>query len=141
MNSSYIPTAIKSLVRERADYCCEYCLIPEAFTFASHEIDHIIARKHGGQTNVDNLALSCTIFNKHKGSDLASIDPETDKLTSLYNPRKEKWQKHFRIEDSQIIALTPEGRVTARLLKFNRNERCEERKLLMGAEVLNPKEI
>ena len=87
------------------------------------------------------MALSCTIFNKHKGSDLASIDPETDKLTSLYNPRKEKWQKHFRIEDSQIIALTPEGRVTARLLKFNRNERCEERKLLMGAEVLNPKEI
>ena len=141
MGSNYIPAAIKRLVRERANYCCEYCLIPEAFTFASHEIDHIIARKHGGQTTVNNLALSCAICNKHKGSDLASIDPETDKLTSLYHPRKEKWQKHFRIEDSRIIALTPEGRVTVRLLKFNRQERCEERRLLMGAGFLKSNEI
>ena len=74
MSSSYIPAAIRSLVRERANYCCEYCFIPEVFTFASHETDHIIARKHGGQTKKDNLAFSCTICNQYKGSDLASID-------------------------------------------------------------------
>jgi 5-methylcytosine-specific restriction endonuclease McrA len=88
MSSSYIPTGIRRVVRQRANYSCEYCLIPEAFTFASHEIDHIIARKHGGETTSENLALSCTICNQHKGSDLASIDPETKELTPLYNPRK-----------------------------------------------------
>lgn len=141
MSSSYIPTAIRSLVRERANYCCEYCLIPEAFTFASHEIDHIIARKHGGQTTEDNLALSCTICNQHKGSDLASIDPETNELTPLYHPRKYKWRKHFKIQGTRIIALTPEGRVTVRLLQFNRQERCEERKLLINAGILKSGEI
>lgn len=136
MSSSYIPTEIRRVVRERANYCCGYCLIPEAFTFASHEIDHIIARKHGGETTAENLALSCTICNQHKGSDLASIDPETDKLVPLYNPRKQEWQEHFRIEDNQIIPLTAEGRVTVRLLQFNRQERIEERKLLIKAGIL-----
>ncbi|MEM7760813.1 MAG: HNH endonuclease signature motif containing protein [Cyanobacteria bacterium P01_A01_bin.40] len=136
MSSSYIPATIRSLVRERANYCCEYCLIPEAFTFASHEIDHIIARKHGGQTTEDNLALSCTICNQHKGSDLASIDPQTKELTPLYRPRKYQWQNHFRINDGRIIPLTPEGRVTVRLLQFNRQERIEERKLLIEAGIL-----
>lgn len=136
MSSSYIPTEIRRMVRERANYCCEYCLISEAFTFASHEIDHIIARKHGGETTAENLALSCTICNQHKGSDLASIDPETDKLVPLYNPRKQEWQEHFRIEDNQIIPLTAEGRVTVRLLQFNRQERIEERKLLIKAGIL-----
>ena len=42
----------------------------------AHEIDHVIAEKHGGQTDKDNLALACTLFNKYKGSDLAFIDPE-----------------------------------------------------------------
>ena len=135
MSSSYIPAAIKNLVRKRANYCCEYCLIPEAFTFAAHEIDHIIARKHGGLNTEDNLALACTICNQRKGSDLASIDPETNELTPLYHPRKYQWHDHFRISDGQIVPLTPEARVTVRLLRFNRQERIEERKLLIEAGI------
>ena len=64
-------------MRERAAESCEYCLIPESITLATHAIDHIVAEKHGGHTAADNLALSCTICNGHKGSDLASVDPET----------------------------------------------------------------
>jgi 5-methylcytosine-specific restriction endonuclease McrA len=52
-------------------------LIPDVATFAPHEIDHIIAKKHGGRTEAENLALSCTLCNKYKGSDPASVDPET----------------------------------------------------------------
>ncbi|WP_216595536.1 HNH endonuclease [Myxosarcina sp. GI1] len=121
---------------ERANDCCEYCLVPEAFTFASHEIDHIIARKHGGKTKAENLALSCTNCNRHKGSDIASIDPEMNELTPLYHPRKHRWQKHFRIQDNQIIPLTSKGRVTVLLLQFNLQERIEERKLLIEADIL-----
>ena len=136
MSSSYISATLRLVVYERANYCCEYCLVPEAFTFASHEIDHIIAKKHGGETTAENLALSCTICNKYKGSDLASIDPETDEVTPLYHPRKHKWHEHFHLIDGEIIPLTSQGRVTVRLLQFNRQERIEERKLLIEAGIL-----
>ncbi|MGF1542362.1 MAG: HNH endonuclease [Pleurocapsa sp.] len=136
MSSSYISTAIRRLVGERANYCCEYCLIPEAFTFATHEIDHIIAKKHGGKTIAENLALSCTLCNKYKGSDLASIDPETNDIRPLYHPRKHKWSENFEVKDGRVIPLTPEGRVTTRLLQFNREERIEERKLMIEAGII-----
>jgi hypothetical protein len=136
MSGSYISAAMRRLVGERANYCCEYCLIPEAFTFAAHEIDHIIAKKHGGKTIAENLALSCTLCNKYKGSDLASIDPETDAITPLYHPRKHKWSKNFEVKDGRVIPLTPKGRVTTRLLQFNREERTEERKLMIEAGII-----
>jgi hypothetical protein len=34
-------------------------------------------------TESENLALSCPCCNRFKGSDLGSIDPETQQLTSL----------------------------------------------------------
>lgn len=70
-------------------------MIPEIATLATHEIDHIIAEKHGGCTEAENLALSCTLCNKHKGSDIASVDPETGEIVPLYNPRQKKWNEHL----------------------------------------------
>jgi len=66
MSSAYIPSALRQMVYERAGGRCEYCLVPEILSFANHEIDHIIAQKHGGPTAVDNLALSCALCNKYK---------------------------------------------------------------------------
>jgi hypothetical protein len=59
MSQTYVPAELRRLVRARAHDRCEYCLIPELATFAAHEVDHIIAEKHGGQTNADSAALSC----------------------------------------------------------------------------------
>jgi 5-methylcytosine-specific restriction endonuclease McrA len=74
MSATHIPIALRRAVRERANECCEYCLIPESMTWAVHTVDHIIAEKHGGATSTENLAIACTICNSRKGSDLASID-------------------------------------------------------------------
>ncbi|OQW86515.1 MAG: restriction endonuclease [Thiotrichaceae bacterium IS1] len=82
MSTTYIPVELRRLVYERARGCCEYCLIPETVVLVSHQIDHIIAEKHGGLTEADNLALSCAVCNKHKGSDLASIDPDTNQIVA-----------------------------------------------------------
>ena len=71
MSQTHIPAALRRLVRERARDCCEYCLIPEAISFAPHWIDHIVAEKHGGTTESDNLANSCVLCNQKKGSDLS----------------------------------------------------------------------
>jgi hypothetical protein len=53
-----ISPALRKEVRERAEGCCEYCLLPEEQAFFPHEPDHIIATKHGGQSTIDNLALA-----------------------------------------------------------------------------------
>jgi len=129
MSVTYIPTALRNLVYERAKGCCEYCLISEAVSFATHHIDHIIAEKHGGLTVAENLALSCSLCNKYKGSDLTSIDPETGEIARLFNPRTDVWHEHFRIENGEFIGLTPNARATIRLLQINNPARIEERKI------------
>jgi hypothetical protein len=37
-----------------------------------------LSRKHGGSSGFKNLAYACVLCNRHKGSDVASINPETD---------------------------------------------------------------
>ena len=138
MSSTYIPAALRQQVYDRANGCCEYCLIPDTATLATHEIDHIIAEKHGGLTESENLALSCTLCNKYKGSDLASIDSETGEIVPLYHPRQDRWHEHFRLNSAAFTSKTGKGRVTVRLLQLNRRERIEERKLLMEAGLIAP---
>lgn len=119
ISRSYIPSALRKLIYERAKGCCEYCFFPQVATLASHEVDHIIAEKHDGKTNADNLAFSCVLCNKLKGSDLASIDPDIGKLALLYHPRQDLWSEHFRLDGAEFVPVTPIGRVTVRLLQLN----------------------
>lgn len=129
MSVTYIPKTLRDLVYKRAEGCCEYCLISEKDSFVTHQIDHIIAEKHGGLTVEENLALSCTICNKYKGSDIASIDNITDGIVPLFNPRKDVWNEHFEIENGYFVGLTPNARATIRLLQLNNLARVEERKI------------
>ena len=130
MSLTYIPVALRRLVEERAKRLCEYCLLPADVTFFPHEIDHVIAEMHGGETNADNLAFTCWRCNRHKGSDLGSFDPQTGAFSFLFNPRTQQWDEHFKFEELQIVGLTSEGRTTARLLQFNSDERLAERQRL-----------
>lgn len=124
---TYIPTALRREVIERAGNRCEYCLIHAEVAFFPHEVDHVIAEKHGGATDINNLALACWRCNRHKGSDLTSFDPETRKLSPLFNPRTQVWTEHFAYEREGLVGLTPEGRTTVNLLRMNSNERLSER--------------
>jgi len=68
----------ETLAREvwrRAGNACEYCRMPQAFYPAPFQIDHIIARQHGGVTGIGNLALACLHCNAHKGPNIAGLDP------------------------------------------------------------------
>jgi 5-methylcytosine-specific restriction endonuclease McrA len=90
MSLTRVPDDLRRLVRQRAKGSCEYCLAPEALSFALHQVDHIEAEKHGGLTTESNLALCCVICNQYKGTDLTSLDPLTRRRASLFNPRKHK---------------------------------------------------
>ena len=128
---TYIPVALRQLIYERAEDHCEYCPIPDDAAFAPHEIDHVIAEKHGGLTEANNLALSCSLCNKQKGSDLTSIDPETNQIVRLFNPREDRWRDHFRLSEGRIVPLSATGRVTERLLRLNNAARIKERNALL----------
>lgn len=136
MSVAHIPAAMRRLVRDRAHESCEYCLLPELFSFHTHQVDHIIAQKHGGQTTEDNLALSCILCNQAKGSDLSSIDPVDASLVPLFHPRRDDWSDHFEWRNAFINGKTAVGRVTANLLQFNAPEKVEERTRLVEAGVL-----
>jgi 5-methylcytosine-specific restriction endonuclease McrA len=51
--------ALERQVRTRAGGLCEYCKIPEEYDRPACEIEHIVARQHGGETVSHNLALAC----------------------------------------------------------------------------------
>ncbi|MBX3082979.1 MAG: HNH endonuclease [Anaerolineae bacterium] len=130
---TYVSETLRRLVAERAHHRCEYCKLPENDSYASFQIDHIIATKHGGKTTEANLCLSCANCNGHKGSDLASLDPRTEKITLLFNPRTDQWTNHFKMNGAYIEGLTSEGRATARLLQFNARIRLRVRELLLAS--------
>ena len=130
---TYIPEALRRQVIERASECCEYCLLPQAISLYTHEVDHIIAEKHRGETVLENLCLACLECNRAKGSDFGSFDPETGEITLLYNPRQQSWEKHFRLDGARIVPLSPEGRVTAFVLKLNDEIRVRARQGLLEA--------
>jgi hypothetical protein len=138
MSKTYIPTGLRRLVVERAQNCCEYCLIPQEMVLTTHQVDHVIAEKHGGTTESENLALSCTLCNQAKGSDIASIDPRTVDIERLYHPRRHQWSEHFRIveESGMIEPLSGIGRVTVNLLQMNRKEYLVNRSILLQAGIL-----
>ncbi len=133
--SSYISTALRQLVIARAAERCEYCRYPQAASFLTFEIEHVVAEKHGGATIESNLALACPFCNRFKGTDLGSLDPETGLLTPFFHPRSQQWADHFRLEDAHIVPLTAEGRVTVIILQFNNPDRITERQQLIRGGV------
>jgi hypothetical protein len=124
---TYISAILRQLVIRRAAERCEYCLFPQKATLFAFEMEHIIAEKHGGTTDADNLALACPYCNRAKGTDLGSIDSETGQLTPFFNPRTQLWAEHFRLDAAEIVALTAPGRVTVTILQFNHPGRLQER--------------
>jgi HNH endonuclease len=106
-------------VWQRARACCEYCRMPQELDPLPFQIDHIIARKHGGPTRAENLALACFPCNNHKGPNIAGIDPDTGSVTPLFHPRRDDWQEHFVWHGPELIGRTPIGRATVAVLAIN----------------------
>src|SRR3989304_2649952 len=126
--------SLRELVRRRATHRCEYCHLPQAAApFLTFHIEHIRARQHGGDDDSSNLALACPDCNAHKGPNLTSVDPETEQVVALFNPRQDIWSDHFSFEGPMIIARTPTGRATVRLLPMNEPTRVEIHGRLQGA--------
>jgi 5-methylcytosine-specific restriction endonuclease McrA len=118
-----VDEATRALVRDRAGNRCEYCqLHQDDSPLATLHIEHVIAKKHGGSDDSANLALACIDCNLHKGPNLTGIDPETEKITPLFHPRRERWDDHFEWRGPEIIGKTATGRTTVRVLDVNSDD-------------------
>ena len=139
MSSKRIPRTLRRLVADRAQWRCEYCRSPAAFSTQPFEVDHIIPRRKNGLTVPENLALSCGC-NSYKGDRSHARDPLTGHMVALFHPRRQRWMRHFDWnEDSTvIIRCTATGRATVVALQLNRFELRNLRRLLrpIGAHPL-----
>lgn len=107
------------IIRELADKRCEYCLMLENIRSIRFVLDHVIARQHGGQTVMSNLALCCPRCNQSKGPNIAGIDPETGRMARLFHPREDLWHTHFRYQTATLVGVTDVGRATIAVLAIN----------------------
>ncbi len=121
---------MRQIVASRANFVCEYCLIAEADAYFKFQVEHIISRKHGGSSELENLALACVFCNRYKGSDIASLIFETNRLIRFYNPRVDRWHEHFRLNGVFIESLTDIGEATVRILQMNHDDQILERQVL-----------
>ncbi|MGK3962906.1 HNH endonuclease [Sorangium sp. So ce118] len=112
-------TSLVALVTQRANAVCEYCQLPQSLSSIPFEIDHIIAQKHGGVTVPENLGFACFYCNSYKGPNIAGIDPESGRIVRLYNPRKDRWSKHFRWDGPLLVGISAIGRATIAVLAIN----------------------
>ena len=129
---------LEDLVWKRAGGRCEYCRISSDNLDLPFEVDHIIAEHHLGRTQASNTCLSCFACNRHKGPNVAGVDPVTRKIVPLFHPRRHKWSRHFRWEGAVLIGRTPTGRATVIALKINLEHRIDLRQGLIDEGVFPP---
>jgi 5-methylcytosine-specific restriction endonuclease McrA len=58
--------SLRDAVVRRAGNRCEYCQLPAQLQVGGFEVDHILPRSQGGQTEMANVALACPHCNAHK---------------------------------------------------------------------------
>jgi hypothetical protein len=94
-------------------------------------IERIMARQHGGDDTLSNLAPACPDCNAYQGPNLTSIDPKTGDIVALYNPRQlVGWSISSCMRGPEILGPTPTGRATAKLPEMNEDRRVEMRRRL-----------
>jgi hypothetical protein len=125
-------------VRQRAAGRCEYCGIRQQHVSSRFQIEHIVAKQHGGSDDDPNLALACDRCNAFKGPNLSGIDPQTGTLVPLFHPRKDRWHDHFHMNRAVVVGRTDVGRATVGLLNMNAPNRVRLRRQI-GRSAAPPK--
>jgi hypothetical protein len=124
-----VKRTLRDLIVDRAGNRCEYCQRHQSATESPFEVEHIVARKHHGPTDENNLCLSCIACNQFKGPNIAGIDPQTSEISRLFHPRNDVWGEHFEWNGDVLVGLTAIGRATIDVLKINDDSRILLREL------------
>ncbi len=118
---SKISQKLINKIRRDAKYRCGYCKLPQSIIPNMLEIEHLLPLAEGGQNEEENLWLACRNCNSYKSSKTKAVDPETNQLVKIFNPRTQDWSEHFEFssDGTQIIGKTVCGRATVTALHLN----------------------
>ena len=121
MSKQYISKALRQRVAELSNYRCGYCLTSQHIVGPYLEIDHIIPESKGGVAEEANLILACPMCNGYKSDHTQAVDPITQNVVALFNPRTDDWHTHFewREQGAIINGRTQTGRATVEMLNVN----------------------
>ncbi|MBE9077226.1 HNH endonuclease [Romeria aff. gracilis LEGE 07310] len=116
-----ISIARRQRIRQRANSLCEYCHSSEEASASLFTFDHLIPQSLGGLDTEENLALACHRCNGRRYNFTEGIDPETQTIVALFNPRQNQWSDHFTwsTNGQRIVGITPIGRATVQRLDMN----------------------
>lgn len=135
MSTPHITAALRQRVAASARFRCGYCQTSQNVVGPLLEIDHITPQALGGTDDESNLWLACPMCNSHKADRLEVVDPQTQDIVRLFNPRRDVWHDHFEWDESGSIVLgkTPQGRATVRALNMNHADMIAARLLWVAA--------
>jgi HNH endonuclease len=121
VSAGHVSEVVRAQIRERAQDRCGYCQSPQQYVLGLLELDHIIPIAKGGTDAEDNLWLACRLCNGFKGMQTHARDPGTSRQVRLFNPRRQRWARHFLWSDdgTRIIGRTACGRATVVALQLN----------------------
>lgn len=91
---------------------------------------------------MENLALACPGCNAYKYAKIEALDPVDNATASLFHPRLQHWQDHFRWSEdfTLIVGITSTGRATVVALRLNRSELMNMRRILYLTGLHPPQE-
>lgn len=130
-----VSARVRQQVAAHARSRCGYCQTQEAVSGIPLTLEHIQPKAQGGQDAEANLWLSCRLCNEAKGVRREAVDPLTDLMASLYNPRTQTWAEHFAwtVDSTSIVGLTAIGRATVSALSLNSDLRVRARTIWVQA--------
>jgi 5-methylcytosine-specific restriction endonuclease McrA len=112
-----ISTERRLLVRQRANFRCEYCGVSEQDTGSELTIDHFQPQVSDGSDELENLVYCCQRCNQYK----SDYWPNDKTAPVLWNPRQEQHATHFiLIADGTLYPRTAIGTFTITRLRLNR---------------------
>jgi 5-methylcytosine-specific restriction endonuclease McrA len=106
------PELLRDAVVRRADHRCEYRQLPAQLQVGGFELDHIMPRARGGQTDMANMTLACPHCNARKWAHIDGADPLSRQKVVLFNPRTQRWEEHFQWSVQrpfEIVGTEPMG--------------------------------
>jgi hypothetical protein len=62
-----------------------------------------LPRVQGAGDTLADLAWACSFCNGHKYEKTRARDPETRRVTTLFNPRRQRWSRHFAWSEDFIL--------------------------------------
>lgn len=142
MARKVVARAVRRQVRDRAGNRCEYCQHPASYSCAPYVCEHVRPRVRGAGNTLAELAWACPGCNSHKYEKTHACDPQTGRIVPLFNPRRQRWSRHFAwsADFLYLHGRTAMGRATAEALHLNRAELVNLRHALLVMGVHPPQE-